>query len=404
MATDRLQADRLHGAAPLLVRKGWAATLRDLIRRFPAVTLVGARQAGKTTLARRTFPRAAYYDLERPSDRARIELDPEAVLGRARGIVVIDEAQAMPALFPVLRSLIDERKTGRRFVLLGSASPLLVRGVSETLAGRIAHLELPPFSWDEVPARRESDAERIWLTGGFPPAYFAPDAKGWWLWLENYIRNFIERDLGLLGIDLPAPRLHRFARIIANVHGGLWNAAEVGGALGVSYHTAQRYLEILEGGFLVRILKPWHANLGKRLVKQPRLYWRDSGLLHHLLGLDAPAAILDHPKAGASWEGFIIEEVISRERRRHPSTEFHFFRTHTGLECDLLLVRGRTLLPLEVKIATSVGRDDLDRLKAVMELIGARRGHIVANVREKTTAAGITIWNAQELLRGKAWL
>lgn len=385
------------------MRRGWTEALRALSRRFPAVALLGARQAGKTTLAGRAFRTAAYYDLERPSDRSRIELDPEGVLGRSRGTIVLDEAQVLPSLFPVLRALIDEKRD-RRFILLGSASPLLARGISETLAGRIASLELPPFGWDEIPARRNTDAERLWLTGGFPPAYFAPDSRGWWLWLENYVRNFIERDLGLLGIDLPAPRLHRFARILAHMHGGMWNASEAAGALGVTYHTTQRYLEILEGGFLVRVLRPWHDNLGKRLVKQPRIYWRDPGLLHHLLGLAAPRDILDHPKAGASWEGFLVEQILARERRVHPETEPYFFRTHTGLECDLLLKRGAVLLPIEMKLSSVVDRGDVRRLEAVMNLLGARRGHIVANVRARTAVGSITIWNARELLRGRAWI
>jgi predicted AAA+ superfamily ATPase len=262
-------------------------------------------------------------------------------------------------------------------------------------------MELAPFSPAEVGAARLG---RLWERGGFPPAFLAPGDGAWRRWIENYVRTFVERDLGLLGLDLPAPRLHRFARLLAHAHGGIWNASEAGAALGISYHTAQRYAEVLAQGFLVRFLPPWHANLGTRLVRRPKVYWRDTGLLHHHLGLDSPGGIRDHPKAGASWEGFVIEAILGRERAARPATEGFFFRTHAGLECDLLLDRGRERVAVEMKIGPP-DRRDADRLRAVMKITGARRGIVVTrDGRSSSTGAGgragpVAVWRAEDLFQ-----
>lgn len=383
----------------LLRRRGANAEIRELLRDYPAVGILGPRQAGKTTLVRTAFPKSPYWDCERPSDRAQLQLDPEQILRDDRRPIILDEAQIAPELFPVLRAIIDEkRKKHGRFLILGSASPTLIRGLSETLAGRIGYMELDPFNWTDVAKSSTGRSNTIWTRGGFPDAFLAKTDRSWWRWLENYIRSFIERDLGLLGFDFPAPRMHKFSKMVAHLHGGIWNASQAGGSLGVSYHTAQRYVEILEKAFLIRLLPPWHANLKKRLVKAPKVYWRDSGLLHHLLGIEAPADILNHPMAGASWEGFVIEQIIRNEKRVHPSSEFYFFRTHTGLECDLLIKRAATLIAVEIKFGSAVESDTVGRLREVMDLLHIKAGHIVCNAPRTLKAGPLAIWNARSLL------
>lgn len=388
-----------------LIRRTAGKMLGRLTREFPAVALVGPRQAGKTTLARTSFPRAQYWDFDRAADRARLDIAPEESLRAAKSPTVLDEAQRMPDIFPTLRSVIDERrKSCGRFLILGSASPDLVHGISETLAGRIAFLELTPLRWREVSPNRGIRLDRLWFRGGFPDAFLARSDAAWQRWMEQYVRTFIERDLGVLGVDVPASRLHRFSKLIAHLHGGMWNASEAGSSLGISYHTAQRYAEILEQAYLIRLLPPWHANLGKRLVKHPKIYWRDSGLLHFHLGLTRSAEILSHPKAGASWEGFVIENILDRERESHPASEAFFFRTHTGLECDLLLARGRMLVPIEIKLADKPDRSDVAKLRAVMKLLNAGHGHLLSRITRTVRTRDVTVWNIADLLTQKRWI
>jgi predicted AAA+ superfamily ATPase len=312
------------------------AEIRSALRRAPVVALIGPRQSGKTTLAREIVQPSseAYFDLEDPRSLARLA-EPMIALAPLRGTVVVDEVQRRPDLFPILRVLADRRPLRAHFLVLGSASPDLLRQSSETLAGRLETIVLPGFSLEELGA---DVMERHWVRGGFPPSTLARTPGGSYTWRQQFIQTFLERDLPVLGISAPAPMLLRFWTMLAHYHGGVWNAAEPARSLGVSAPTIRRYLDLLSGLYLVRQLHPWHENLGKRQVKSPKVYLRDSGLLHALLGIQGPRDLLSHPKVGASWEGYAMEEVLKVVQ---PEAAY-FWATHTGAELDLLLLkRGR---------------------------------------------------------------
>ena len=351
----------------MIERSRWLADIAAALRRSRVTALLGPRQAGKTTLARQIVPQdsPAYFDLEDPTSLARLD-EPMTALGALRGTVVIDEIQRRPDLFPVLRVLADRRPLRARFLILGSASPDLLRQASESLAGRLETITLAGFSLPELGAKALA---RHWRRGGFPPAYLARSEAASLVWRRQFIQTYLERDLPQLGITIPAATLLRFWTMLAHYHGGIWNAAEAARSLGVSEPTARRYLDLLTGLFLVRQLPPWHENLKKRQVKAPKVYVRDSGLLHALLGLGTEREILSHPKAGASWEGYAMEEVLQSVR---PEAA-HFWATHTGAELDLLLiVRGRRI-GIEVKF------QDAPRLTPSMRIALADLGlaHLV---------------------------
>jgi predicted AAA+ superfamily ATPase len=321
----------------------WAEVrVRELLARFPAVALVGPRQVGKTTLALRLVDqpesKAVYLDLELPSHRAKLA-DPELYLNAQEDrLVILDEIQRLPGLFEVLRGLIDERRrTGRRhgqFLLLGSASIDLLKQSSETLAGRIAYLELTPLLAEEVAAKRRRDRDRLWLRGGFPDSFLAEDDAASIEWREEFIGTYLERDIPLLGPRIPAETLRRFWTMLAHEQGTLLNAAAVAAGLGVSGQTVGRYLDLMVDLLLVRRLQPWATNAGKRLVRSPKVYVRDSGLVHALLGLRDLDAVLGHPVTGGSWEGFVIENLLAAAPT---GTRAWFYRTAAGAEIDLVL-------------------------------------------------------------------
>jgi predicted AAA+ superfamily ATPase len=322
--------------------------LRDLARRFPAVLILGARQVGKTTLARATFANARYLDLEEPSRRALFSADAaHQVESLGPGILILDEAQNVPDLFAALRGLIDARRRGKgRYVLLGSAHPALVRKISESLAGRIGLIELDALTAVEAisgaPKRRWQD---VWLKGGFPDA-LKGKFRDWW---EAYLRLYVERDLPTLGVAAQPLLLRRLLTMLAHQQGQLANTAQLGASLGVTHSTVQRYLDVLEQTFLIRRLPPYFVNIGKRLTKAPKIYLRDTGLLHHLLNIDSLEMLDSHPIRGASWETFVIEDLMRREKLVRPFTQFFFWRTHAGAEIDLLLERGANRIALEIK-------------------------------------------------------
>jgi hypothetical protein len=315
------------------------------------VAILGARQVGKTTLARELARRgpgdATHFDLEDPEDLRRLE-DAKLALRDLRGLVVIDEVQRRPDLFPVLRVLADRPEHPARFLVLGSASPDLLEQSSESLAGRIVYHELGGFALDEV---GPGALPTLWLRGGFPRSYLSGTDAESMEWRRAFVRTFLERDLPQLGVRIPAPTLHRFWSMLAHYHAQTWNGSELARALDVSQPTVRRYLDLLTAALVVSQLAPWHENIGKRQVKAPKVYIRDSGLLHALLALATRADLERHPKVGASWEGFALAEVVTRLGAL--PEECFFWATHSGAELDLLVIRGSLRFGFELKRTTT---------------------------------------------------
>jgi uncharacterized protein len=329
----------------VIERAGSLEKLAAAVRRAPVTALLGPRQCGKTTLAR-AFAKgrhAAVYDLESLPDLRRLQ-NPELVLGAERGLVILDEIQARPELFAVLRVLADRPRAPARFLVLGSASPDIVRGVSETLAGRVEFVELSGFDVAETGA---TSWAKLWLRGGLPRSFLARSNDDSLAWRDGFIRTFLERDVPQLGIGVPAVAMRRFWTMLAHYHGQTWNASEVGRSMGLSDKTVRGYLDVLTGTFMVRQLQPWHANVAKRQIKSPKVYLRDSGLLHSLLEIPDRRGLLGHPRAGASFEGFVLEQVLQAVS---PPSAF-FWGTHGGGELDLLFVLDGRRHGVEIKLS-----------------------------------------------------
>lgn len=341
------------------------ARVEDLLQRFPVVGIVGARQVGKTTLARQIgegFPGPVrVFDLENPRQLAQLA-DPMLALEPLAGLVVIDEVQSRPDLFPVLRVLADRQAAPARFLVLGSAAPELLRQSSETLAGRIAYHHLEGFMVDEV---GEASLLDLWRRGGFPRSFLAASDSISAEWRREFIRTFLERDLPQLGPQIPPVTIRRFWTMVAHAHGGVWSSAEFARSFGVSESSVRRYLDLLTQTFVVRQLQPWHANVAKRQVKRPKVFLADSGLLHTLLNLNDEESLLSHPKVGASWEGFALRVVTERLGAR-PEESF-FWATHAGAELDLVVFRGRQALGFEIK-RTSTPRTTRSMHTAIEDL------------------------------------
>jgi predicted AAA+ superfamily ATPase len=331
----------------MLNREQELAELEGLLRRHRVVGIIGARQVGKTTLAesyRRTVAEPCHwFDLENPEDEARLT-EPMLALKKLTGLVVIDEVQRHPDLFPVLRVLADRQPNPARFLILGSASPELLRQGAESLAGRIFYHELGGFSLGEVGAE---NADRLWIRGGLPLSFLAETERGSFETRTGYIRTFIEKDLPQLGINVSAVTMRRFWTMLAHYHGQTWNSSELARSFGVADTTVRNYLDQLTSALVVRQLQPWHANISKRQVKSPKVYIADSGIFHALLNLPEAADVESHPKCGASWEGFVMNQLI-RHLGARPE-ECYFWATHAGAELDLLIVRGRKRLGFEIK-------------------------------------------------------
>ena len=358
-----------------VARRVLVERIRAAIARSPVTVLTGPRQAGKTTLARGLLSEESpsYFDLEDPVSLARLE-EPRTALEPLRGLVVIDEVQRRPDLFPILRVLADRRKRPARFLILGSASGDLMRQSSESLAGRMERIEIGGFTLAELGA---DAARKLWRRGGFPLAWLARTEQDSLAWRKQFIQTLLERDLPQWGVRTPAVALLRFWTMLAHYHGQVWNAAEPAKALGVDPSTTRRHLDLLTDALMVRQLQPWHANLKKRQIKSPKVYVRDSGLLHQLLGLESEKALLSHPKLGASWEGFAIEQVLASESH----DEACFWGTHQGAEIDLLLRRGDRLLGVECKRADApkltpsirIALEDLGLERVAVVYPGAKR-------------------------------
>lgn len=327
----------------LIKRPGLLKQLKDSTRRSRVTALIGPRQCGKTTLARQLVPTDSinYFDLEDPESLARLA-EPATALRDLGGLVVIDEIQRKPDLFPVIRVLADRTPLPARFLVLGSASPALLRQSSESLAGRVETVTISGLSLHETGIQAH---QRHWLRGGFPPSFLARTEAGSLAWRKNFIQTFIERDIRQWGIGVPPAALMRFWSILTHYHGQTWSAAEPARALGISEPTVRNYLDILSGIFMIRQLQPWHASLKKRQVKAPKIYFRDTGLLHQMMGIRSEKDLLMHPKCGASWEGYVIEETI----KATAPDEAYYWATHGGAELDLLLVKDGRMLGVECK-------------------------------------------------------
>ncbi len=329
----------------MIERPDYLNRLRAAIRRSPVTALLGARQCGKTTLARQLAGQtpSTLFDLESVPDQRRLQ-NPELVLGSLTGLVILDEIQAMPELFQVLRVLVDRPQNQARFLILGSASPHIIKSASETLAGRVEFIELQGFNLSETGV---DNWETLWLCGGFPRAYLAGSNEDSLTWREGFIRTFLERDIPQLGINISSVAMRRFWTMLAHYHGQTWNAAEIGRSMGLSDKTVRSYLDILTGTFMIRQLLPWYENLGKRQVKSPKIYFRDTGLLHSLLDIPDTHALLGHPKVGASWEGFALEQAL---QILHPAAAY-FWGTHAGAEIDLVFQSMGKRFGIEMKFS-----------------------------------------------------
>jgi predicted AAA+ superfamily ATPase len=327
----------------MIYRKDLHHRIKEALDRSRIVVLLGPRQCGKTTLAREFIHPDSknYFDLEDPVSLIRLE-EPMTALRELEGLVVIDEIQRRAELFPVLRVLADRKPLPARFLILGSASPELLRQSSESLAGRVELITMGGFDLAEVGS---DESSKLWLRGGFPDSFTAANESNSFSWRKNFIQTFLERDLPSAGISIEPAALYRFWSMLAHYHGQIWNASEPARSLGVSQPTVRRYLDLLSGFFMVRQLAPWHANLKKRQVKSPKIYFRDSGLLHQILGIRLEKDLLTSTKCGASWEGYVIEEVI----QAFNPDESYFWATHNGAEIDLLMVKEGWVYGVECK-------------------------------------------------------
>ena len=355
----------------MLARKT-SVLLRARLGAYPAVALVGPRQCGKTTLARSL--RGRYFDLEQEPDRLRLDLEWDDAAGGSE-LVVLDEAQAWPEIFPRLRGAIDgDRRRNGRFLLLGSISPSLMTQVSESLAGRLSVVELTPLLHTEL--RSDPQRRRLWLFGGYPDGGVL-NGRGFPVWQRDYLNLLVQRDLPNWGLPAHPRTTHRLLQMLATAHGQEWNASQIGKSLGLSYHTVNSYLDYLEGAYLVRRLPAYHANLRKRIVKRPKVYWRDAGLLHALLNVHDRSALLGQPWVGASWEGFVIDQALASLQSAGRSCDAFHLRTSDQREIDLLISTGTELWAMEIKLTTRPALRDMARLEANADLVGADRRLLV---------------------------
>jgi predicted AAA+ superfamily ATPase len=377
----------------IIERKADTVAVKRLIRQFPITAILGSRQCGKTFLAKRLGP-DHYFDLENPRDIARLET-PQLALENLRGLIAIDEIQRLPSLFPLLRYLSD-KKSRQKYLILGSAAPNLIKHTSETLAGRIGYHRLEGFAIGDVGGPH---AKKLWLRGGYPMSYLARSGAESAVWRENYIATFLERDIPQLGISIPSRALRRFWMMLSHYHGNILNHLELASSFGVSDMTIRRYLEILEGTFMVRLLGPWHNNIGKRLIKRPKVYMRDSGILHALLSITTEDELLSHNKLGASWEGFALECAARCIGKR--DEELFFWGTHSGAEVDLFWQDKGKGWAIEFKYedapkvtkSMQVATKDLDLDHLWVVYPGSQRYHLAEKISALPITDIGTTWN-----------
>jgi predicted AAA+ superfamily ATPase len=364
-----------------MLRRRHATLLKERLSHSPAVALLGPRQCGKTTLARSL--RGLYFDLEHEPDRVRLDLQWDE-LQAGRKLLILDEAQTWPAIFPRLRTAIDRHRSLKgRFLLLGSVSPSLMREVSESLAGRMALIELTPFLFNEVPT---PSLTRLWRRGGFPDGgVLDKGAKSYPHWHRDYVTLLAQRDLPAWGLPAKPQVTLRLMRMLAVLHAQVWNASQVGQSMGLSYHTVNSYLDFLQGAYLIRRLSPYSANFGARLTKSPKVYWRDSGLLHSLLGALDNDSFLSQPWLGASWEGFVVEQTLGLFEQRGLQVGAYYLRTSDQREIDLVLDLGSRLWAIEIKLTSSPSQSDMEKLNRHADLIKADKRILISRTAQNTS-------------------
>ncbi|MBI5573387.1 MAG: ATP-binding protein [Elusimicrobia bacterium] len=326
-------------------RDGLINEIKESLRRNPVTALLGPRQCGKTTVAKLVSEKfeSEYFDLENPTDAAKLRT-PQIIFDNTKGIIILDEIQRKPELLPIIRVFADRKPLKLRFLVLGSASPELIKKSSESLAGRVHFIEMSGFSIHETGIDK---INKLWIRGGFPKSFLAKNDDESMTWRYDFIKTFLERDIFQLGMNIPSATLRRFWSMVSHYHGQIWNASEIGNSMGVSHITARKYIDILSGTFMVRQLMPFFANIGKRIIKSPKIFIRDSGILHSLLGISTYKALLGYPKLGASWEGFALEQILKKFGDR----DSYFWGTHAGAELDLLLIRNRRRYGFEFKFS-----------------------------------------------------
>ena len=370
-----------------MIRRELHQNITSRLKQFPAVALLGPRQAGKTTLAR-SFSEC-YYDLEVEQEKLRLDLQWDEII-QSKEIIILDEAQNYPEIFPLIRNAIDEKRNiNGRFMILGSISPGLMKQVSEFLTGRIAICELSPFSLNEI---SQKGLDNLWFMGGFPDGGILK--KGQYpIWQENYLNLLAMRDFPQWGLPATPQVTRRFFRMIAAVHGRPWNASQIGKSLSLSYHTVNSYLDFLGGVYLIRRLEAYSTNIKKRLVKSPKVYWRDSGLLHSLLGVNNYDHLINQPWVGFSWEGFVVEQILNCLDLHDLSHEAFYFRTMDGYELDLVILISGKIWAFEIKLSSATGTNDLDRLKKTSALIEADKMVLISRTKKEIEGKNIVSTN-----------
>ncbi|MDE0054651.1 MAG: ATP-binding protein [Gammaproteobacteria bacterium] len=376
-----------------MLKRTISPLIAQRLRDYPAVALVGPRQSGKTTLARQLGKR--YYDLEQESDRLRLDVQWDEVV-REPGLLVLDEAQEWPEVFARLRGEIDrDRQRAGRFLLLGSVSPALMTRVSESLAGRLSVVELAPLAWDEL--NSNAQRHRHWLMGGFPDGGVL-NGRTFPAWQRDYLDLLRQRDLPNWGLAATPQTMLRLLRMLASVHGQEWNASQIGNSLGLSYHTVNSHVDYLVGAFLLRRLEAFHANIRKRLVKRPKVYWRDTGLLHSILNVEDADSLLSQPWVGASWEGYVIQQVISALEVKGAVHYAFYLRTSDQREIDLILELAGERWAIEIKLTSRPSRDDLASLNRNADLIEADRRFLVCRQSDLVQSGGQTVCDLEGML------
>jgi uncharacterized protein len=379
------------------IKRNIESTLLEYLNIFPAVGILGPRQVGKTTLSKSLSKsrQIHYLDLESAADRLKLSNIALYLESYADKIVVFDEVQQMPEIFAELRGIIDSNRKNGRFILLGSASPTMIKKSADSLAGRIGYIELSAFLTNEI---EEENENKLWNRGGFPLSYLASSDKASLIWRKNFIRTYVEKDLGLLGFGAETQTIERFWRMLANTNANLWNAENIGRSMGLSATTINRYLDYMEGAFLIRRLQPYSANIAKRLVKSPKIYLRDTGILHAFKEINTFEQLINDPQVGASWEGFVVEQIISSLENK---AQAFFYRTQQGAECDLIIEQnGRVLAAIEIKL--SAAPTIRKGFRIAKEDLKAGKGFVIGKVNESYRLdKEITVTNLNDFINNQ---